>query len=578
MPDYGKPPPPADTVTLGGGAWNGPDEPRRKRTWWYVGGGIVAALALVVGGTVYAASQVGDHRDPGPAAGLPSDTLAYAAVDLDPSAGQKIEAIKALRRFPAFTDGVKVDPTSDLRKLLIQDELKTDGCHLDWDKDVAPWLGDDVGAAVVPTTGQGPQPVVILAVTDEAAATKDLPRFLTCLGVQQGLSVADGWAVVAKDDATAKNVAAATRNGSLADDDDFRTWTERSGDAGVATFYASPDAGAAMATSLDDLAGRIDKSGVSSGHGSSGVTGEFAPAAYDTRALTADPSDPFGGLLGICPGALGGGRGGSPLSGAQLQAEKQQLAKLQGGAATLRFSHSGFELETASSVAGAKQTSGSSGLTTLPADTALAFGSAGAGDAIDRIADGFAQGFVAQCGGSPAKLWNALSSLTGLSMPTDLTTLFGGGVTFALSGATDPDEVANGGPGSLPAGVLLKGDPDRIADVLAKIALPGAQQLLAASKGDGVVAVGPDADYRAQLLKKGSLGDTKEFTDVVPHADQASAAFYISFDNLKTIIDSDAGGYSAQERANLAHLQALGSSSWVDDDGIGHGLLRLSTK
>ena len=576
MPDYGTPPPPTDTVTLGGGAWEDPNEPRRRRTWWYVGGGIAVALALVVGGTVYAASKINDDRDPGAAAGLPSDTLAYAAVDLDPSAGQKIEAIKALRRFPAFTDGVKLDPTSDLRKLMIQDELNTDGCSLDWDKDIAPWLGNDIGAAVVPTSGQGPQPVVVLAVTDEAAATKGLPAFLGCLEAPHGLSVADGWAVVAKDDATAKSVAAATHSGSLADDADFQTWTERSGDAGVATFYASPEAGPTLSDSLDELAGRVDS--FSSSSGSASAKGGVAPTAYHPDTASADPSDPLGGLEDVCPNALDGGTPRPPLDQAQLQAEKEQLSKLQGGAATLRFAHSGFELETASGVEGAEPSSGTSGLSTLPDDTAVAFGFGAAGNTIDAFTDGLAQGFLSECGGTPERMWDAMSSLTGLALPADLTTLFGGGVTFALSGTTDPDKLVNGGPAALPAGITLRGDSDQIAGVLAKVNLPGAQQILGTSKGDGVVAVGPDADYRAELLKKGSLGESKQFTDVVPHADQASAAFFISFDNLKTIIDSDAAEIPADARANLAHLQAFGSSSWVDDDGIAHGLVRLSTK
>jgi hypothetical protein len=579
MPDYGTPPPPVDTVTLGGGAWNDPREPKGKRTWWYVGGGTIAAIALVAGGTVYAASQVNHDRDPGAAAGLPADTLAYAALDLDPSLGQKIEAIKALTKFPAFTKGVKVDPTSDLRKLMLDDVLTTPGCDLQWDKDVSPWLGNDVAAAVVPTVSGGPQPVAVLAVTDEGAATKDLPKLLACMQAPHGLSIADGWAVVASNDSIAKSVTSVADGSSLADDADFKTWTGRTGDDGVATFYASPDAGTKLASSLDslDMLGLgLDSFGTSSGSASASAS-PMAPAAYTTSL---EPSDPTQTLRGVCPNALNG-KGMSnqnPLSGAQLDAEKQQLRNLKGAAATLRFAHSGFELDSASQVAGAKPGSGTAGLADLPSDTAVAFGFAGAGQMIDTMTDAFAQGFTSACGGTPEKLWQAISEFTGLAIPADLHTLLDRGVTFALSGSTDPEKLVNGGPGDLPAGIKIQGDPDQIASVLGKIKLPGAQQILTTTKGDGVVAAGPDSAYRDELLKSGSLGDSKEFTDVVPEADKANAAFFVSFDNLRPILDSNAADVPADVRDNLAHLQAFGESSWTGDDGVTHGLIRLSTK
>lgn len=597
MPDYGPPtpPPPSDTVTLGGGAWDDPKGPGRNRTWWYVGAGAVATVALVAGGAVFAATHIGGQRDPGPAAGLPSDTLAYAAIDLDPSAGQKIEALRALRRFPGFSHGVKIDPTSDLRRLMIEDELKTDGCTLDWSKDVEPWLGNDLGGAVVPTSSQGPQPVAILAVTDDAAAKRNLPKLLACgddtrddstSGDHEpyGLAVSGGWAVIAKSSSIAQGVVSGAKGGSLADDTDFKTWTGRTGEAGVATFYASPDAGKTLAASLDKLGtgwfsyGPVGKSS-SSGSGTAGT----APAAYVHRSGSSagdHPIDPLSGLLGICPQALDGGRSGGPGDlGPQLQLEKQQLAALQGAAGTLRFAHGGFELESASAQSGAKPSSGAADLGSLPADTAFAFGTGGAGQSISQMVDGFTQGFTQECGGTADQLLQEITRLTGLTLPADLQTLFGNGFTFAVSGAIDPEELTNStDPSSLPAGIRLKGDPDQVAGVLKKVTVPGASTVLQTTAGDGVVAVGPDADYRAQLAKgDGGLGRSKAFTDVVPHADQASTAMFLSFDAVSKILASDAVGAPADVRDNLSHLSALGASSWFEG-GIRHGLVRVSTK
>jgi hypothetical protein len=64
---------------------------------------------------------------------------------------------------------------------------------------------------------------------------------------------------------------------------------------------------------------------------------------------------------------------------------------------------------------------------------------------------------------------------------------------------------------------------------------------------------------------------------VIPHVDKATAAFFLSFDNLRKILSSAAAGVPADARENLAHLQAFGASSWPED-GFTHGLVRLSTQ
>lgn len=566
MPDYGTPPPPSDTVTLGGGAWNDPREPRRSRTWWYVGGGSIAAIALVVGGSVFAASQLKDDRGPGAAAGLPSDTLAYAGLDLDPSMGQKVAAIKALSTFPAFKGELKIDPTSDLRKLVLDDLLEEPGCaDLDWGDDVKPWLGTDLAAAVVPSVSGGPQPVIVLAVTDKDAAAASLPTLLDCADAPAGLAISEGWAVIARNDAIAESVSHQSASNALADDSDFHTWTERTGDPGVATFYASPEAGKQLAGSLDSMS--------MLGMSPFGLVSDNSGGGTGTSGSLDDMGD-------ICPGMTAGGgmSDQTPLSGGEMELYQDQLRKLQGAAATLRFAKGGFELETASGVEGAEPSTGDSGLATLPADTAIAVGIGGAGDLISRFTDAFAEGFTQECGGTPDKLWDLASRISGLALPGDLHTLFDGGLTLALSGATDPEKLVNGGPADLPAGIRLQGDPDKIAAVLAKVHLPGVQELLASTAGEGAVAIGPNADYRDQLLEDGTLGDSTEFADVVPHADRAPAALFVSFTRLQPILASNAAQVPSDIQDNLAHLAALGQSSWIEDDGTGHSLFRLSTK
>jgi hypothetical protein len=537
----------------------------------------VAAIALVAGGIAFAATHLSSQRDSGAAAGLPRDTLAYAGFDLDPSAGQKIEALRALRKFPGFTHGTHLDPSSDLRKMALQDTLKSDGCHLDWTKDVASWLGNDVGAAVVPAGSAGPQPVAVLAVTDEAKAKKDLPKLLECDDDSAGLAVSNGWAVIAKSDTIAKSVSTGAQKASLADDSDFETWTGRTGDPGVATFYASKAAGPALADHLDDLGGWM---GLSGSQTSSGVrSSAVAPAAYTTSAGAAagDPSDPLSTFMDICPGPVTDGSDG-PLDRAQLQMLKKQLAAFQGAAAALRFAHGGFEVELAS--AGRPATSAPSGLaamTTLPRGTAIAFGGGASAPAtIDLLVQSFVAGAASECGNTPSAVLGGLEKLSGLTLPDDLHTLFGHGFTLAVSGKVDASALQGDDPSKLPVGLKLQGDPRQITSVLGKIHGAPVQQVLGTTAGDGVVAVGPDADYRAELIKKGDLGSTSTFQDVIPHADQARAGLYIDFAQLRPVLNG-LDGHDKQADQFLAHLKAYGESNWVQD-GIDHGLIRVSVQ
>ena len=81
-----------------------PDNDNRKRL--IALGAIVAGGAVVAGGAWAATSFFAAGSQPAEA--LPASTIAYASVDLDPSGGQKIEAIKTLRKFPAFNDKINL--------------------------------------------------------------------------------------------------------------------------------------------------------------------------------------------------------------------------------------------------------------------------------------------------------------------------------------------------------------------------------------------------------------------------------------------------------------------------------------
>ena len=101
---------------------------------------------------------------------LPASTFALLSVDLDPSGGQKVEAIKTLRKFPTFREESGLQPDSDPIKRLFE-EIQDEGqCEdLDYERDVKSWIGQRAGSGGVVLDGK-PAPVAALQVSDAANA------------------------------------------------------------------------------------------------------------------------------------------------------------------------------------------------------------------------------------------------------------------------------------------------------------------------------------------------------------------------------------------------------------------------
>src|SRR4029079_7731723 len=231
-----------------------PSEPRTSgspvKKGLFVGGGVVGLVAVGVGAwAAYNFFSTG----PQPAEALPATTLGYASIDLDPSGGQKIEALRTLNKFPAFEDEVGIDTDDDIRKAIfdrIQDEADCEG--LDYGDDIEPWLGDRAAFAAVDVGGEDPDPVIVLQVKDADRADAGLDKIKGCDDSEDlGWAINGDWAVLAESSDIAEKVVEATAQGSLADDDDFKKWTGEAGDPGVVTLYAGPEAGDYFADHAD---------------------------------------------------------------------------------------------------------------------------------------------------------------------------------------------------------------------------------------------------------------------------------------------------------------------------------------
>ncbi len=524
--------PPSDPYRQGEpDAMPGPASGRSLVRGLAVGGGV--ALLAVGGAGAWAWTALGGGGER-PADVLPATTFAYVAVDLDPAAGQKLEALRTLAKFPGLTEaGLSED--DDLATALTDVLLSGEPCtNLDAARDITPWLGQR-GAVAAVTLGEKAVPVGVVQVTDEEAAKAGLLALAACAenddadatdGVEPTWALRDGWAVIAEDAGTASRVADAAQDATLAASNDFTRWTQEVGDQGVLTAYLAPKPGSQLRSLMTRLAP------------------EDLPAA-GVEAFTA-PYDEF-----------------------------------EGGAVTLRFADGGLDHEDAAGHVQAPRaqlgTGGGTSLAALPDDTLAAFGAGFAEGWVEKQASSVA----AQSGGEldADELYQMIEEQTGLSLPADLETLFGRTVVVSLGSGFDPAVLEEAeDPSALPLAVKVTGDQAGIEGVVGRLADldPVVEQLLGTTRaGSDTVVVGPSEAYRDVVAKGGRLGDTATFRDVVPNADRAVAAFYLDVDGKDDWLTSLAGDDPEVAR-NIAPLSAVGMSVWSEGDTL-HTRLRVAT-
>ena len=157
-----------------------------------IGGAAVAGLA-VVGGAAWAAMSF-FSTGAQPAEALPDSTLAYVSIDLDPSGGQKIEAVRTLNKFPEFKDQLGLETDDDVRRWVF-DEIQgsDDACaNLDYEDDIESWLGNRAAIAAVDTGADSPTMAAVVQVTDADAAESGLVKLQNCAAGGDAAAPASG--------------------------------------------------------------------------------------------------------------------------------------------------------------------------------------------------------------------------------------------------------------------------------------------------------------------------------------------------------------------------------------------------
>ncbi len=502
-------------------------------------GAVVAGGAVIAGGAWAATSFFATGSQPAEA--LPASTIAYASVDLDPSGGQKIEAIKTLRKFPGFTDEVDLETDDDLRERFFEELTSSGECAgLDYEQDIKPWLGSRAAMAAIDLGEDLPAAVGVIQVNDAGQAEDGVAKLIdTCGDTGEGGSdvggwVVDGdWMVLAETEEIAQQVVDAAEGSTLAGDAAFGQWTAAAGEGGFMSFYVAK----AATQYLDDAAG--------------------IGAAFGALPSTGDEAVPE-----------------------ELQ---QMINDFDGAAATVRFDEGSVEVEYAMSNYQRELTEfmdsaqGAAMVADLPADTVAAMGFSLEEGWADAMLGYVKTTLPAEQSAEVDEQLAQFESETGLAFPEDIETLLGEGVTMSLGSGIDPDAITNGGPGEVPAGITIKGDAAEIQAVLDKLgALAGPElaDYMQVTQGDGTAVLALQDDYRSALESGGDLGGSDDYSEVIEQ-DDAQMVMFVSFD-----ADDDwlvrAADDMPEVSSNLKPLSAFGVSGWIDGDVV-HGLLKLTT-
>lgn len=584
-----------------------PDERSRgRRTAWVAAGSI--GVAAVVGGGVLA-WQFWTAQGPQPAEMLPADTLAYLAVDLDPPGGQKLAAYDAIRKFPSLKKELGVDSQDDLRRSIVDGLAAEGGCDLDYEE-ISSWAGDRAALAVVDQDRDRPEVVVVVQVGDGGKAADGLSSIATDCGDEEfGHAVEDGWAVLARNKAVAKQVLADAGDASLADDAGYRRITGAAGDPGVVTLYAAPEAGAALVQETEEnpflalmmasqLTPVIDPVGALMGwlafmplltssenpfgQHEMGMESDYQPTPAQRRLdrrmekidqlspaeqdqlmkdmdsyyseiskEVPDPEEEFEDL-------------------AKLPAElRQALEDFSGLGGVARFDDGALELEVVGdrmlgSFGGVYAgSSGRDAVATLPADSAVAFGAG--------VADGWPEKAVSQLHSqysffvpTEEDLITSLEESTGMTFPGDFEALGGDAIAVVAPSGFDPSLED---PSELAVAVQVTGDAKRIEEALTKVRRAlggsGASYLHSQRIGDGVV-IGPNPDYLEEIADaEDPLGDSARFERAVPDAGGATSVAFVDFDAgnwLVGLMEND------RDRADAEPFDTAGLTVTEDGD------------
>lgn len=197
----------------------GPPEPapRRRRGAGTIAAVVAAVLLVVGGGVALAAYRALSGGGAQPEKYAPASSFAFAKIDLDPAASQKLAIRRFAEKFPS-------SPTrkggGDVRDQFLRSLFENER-DVDYDRDVKPWLGDRAGVAGFVAGGK-PQAEVILQYKDRDKAKQGLDK-MAASSATMHYSLQDGYAVLADSQATVDEAVRQAATANLGEADGYRS-------------------------------------------------------------------------------------------------------------------------------------------------------------------------------------------------------------------------------------------------------------------------------------------------------------------------------------------------------------------
>ena len=508
QPAYGQAPYAAPTQ---GSGYGPPSPPAKARTKPAILAAVaVGAVAVLGGGGAFVYQKLASSGAQ-PDTVIPASAMMYARLDLDPSAGQKIAAMRLLSKLPAVQKAQS--GSGDLREAIWTKmaEGDKDLQAVNYTTEVKPWLGSRAAfAGLAPANAKRDVPVIVaLAVTDEGKARDWVSAMLT--KKQAGSSkptdvtVRSGYLLFTQRSDTAA-VLAELDKGSLATNKDYLSDVAAMGDLGVASVWV--DATAVGKSPLVDLAKSASPTGAAS----------LPKDALQGRGLVAlRLNENYLELAGVT-------RGGKDLG-----------------------------------VAAATQVG------SLPNNTALALGVAGMGDLVTKQWGELAKSL------GPKDLAD-LERKSGMTLPDDLANLFGADFTLAMP-AQDFTKLGRNELPTLGIKTVPR-DGDRAKSVLDDLLVQSGadSQIVTRQSGNGLF-VATNSGYLDSLSQGGNLGQDEAFKLAVPDADKSQVVFYLAVDGVEQqYLDQMK---NSEYRDAVKAIRAVGLSARVTGPGEGNFTLRV---
>jgi hypothetical protein len=186
--------------------WRSQSAGSSKRRW--IGLAVAATVLAVFGVGAMAFANVIGGGGPQPEDVLPANAIAFAKLDLNPSAGQKLAVYQLASKFPQAKSKVSSQDTSIKELTFGAIFTGKTGMGLNYKTDVEPWLGDRVGLGVFPDMDADEKPEIGLAVAfgDQGAAKTAMDKAVAQASKKRhkvGYAFAEGFLVVSDTNAHA---------------------------------------------------------------------------------------------------------------------------------------------------------------------------------------------------------------------------------------------------------------------------------------------------------------------------------------------------------------------------------------